>query len=90
MSSINKITIKVKTDVTSALNNFIHNSLGNIEGNIVLGLSAQERNELISQIPEVKIYATRFTKFSLIEDGVNEKNIVEIIFEKEKFYEYSK
>ncbi len=56
LSSINKITIKVKTDVTSALNNFINNSLGNIEGNIVLGLSAQERNELISQIEKHKAF----------------------------------
>ena len=34
--------------------------------------------DLISQIPDIKIYATKYTKFCLIEDGVNEKNIVEI------------
>lgn len=54
LSSVNNITSKLKTDVSNALNNFIHNSLGSIEGNIVLGLSAQERNELISQIEKHK------------------------------------
>ena len=34
--------------------------------------------DLISQIPDVKIYATKFTKFCLTEDGVPEKNIIEI------------
>ena len=34
--------------------------------------------DLISQIPNIKIYATKYTKFCLVEDGVNEKNIVEI------------
>ena len=35
-------------------------------------------NDLLSMIPELKIYGTEYTKFSLIEDGVNEKNIVAI------------
>ena len=34
--------------------------------------------DLITQIPEVKIYATKFTKFCLMEDGVKEDNIIEI------------
>ena len=34
--------------------------------------------DLITQIPDIKIYATKYTKFCLIEDGVNEKNIIEI------------
>lgn len=34
--------------------------------------------DLLSQIPELKIYATKYTKFSLIDLGVNEKNITEI------------
>lgn len=32
--------------------------------------------DLIEDIPELKIYATNYTKFELIEDGVNEENIV--------------
>lgn len=34
--------------------------------------------DLISQIPNIKIYATKFTKFCLTLDGVNEDNIIEI------------
>ncbi len=34
--------------------------------------------DLIKDIPNIKIYATRFTKFILLSDGVNEKNIIEI------------
>ena len=34
--------------------------------------------DLIRDIPELKVYATKYTKFELLEDGVNEKNIVEI------------
>lgn len=34
--------------------------------------------DLLMQIPTLKIYASKFTKFCLMEDGVNEKNIVEI------------
>ena len=34
--------------------------------------------DLIKEIPTIKIYATRFTKFLLINDGINEKNITEI------------
>ncbi len=32
--------------------------------------------DLLKDIPELKVYATKFTKFELMEDGVNEKNIV--------------
>ena len=35
-------------------------------------------SDLISMIPDIKIYATKYTKFSLMEDGVNEENIIEI------------
>ena len=35
-------------------------------------------NDLIAQIPDIKIYATKFTKFCLLEDNVPEKNIEEI------------
>lgn len=34
--------------------------------------------DLIEHLPKVKIYATQYTKFCLIEDGVKEENIVEI------------
>ncbi len=34
--------------------------------------------DLIDQIPDIKIYATKYTKFCLMEDGVDEKNIEEI------------
>ena len=34
--------------------------------------------DLISQIPEVKLYATKFTKFCLMESGIKENNIIEI------------
>ena len=34
--------------------------------------------DLLKDIPELKVYATKFTKFELMEDGVNEKNIVVI------------
>lgn len=34
--------------------------------------------DLLSQIPGVKIYATKFTKFCLMESGVKEENIIEI------------
>jgi len=34
--------------------------------------------DLLAQIPHLKIYATKYTKFCLIDDGVNEENIVEI------------
>lgn len=32
--------------------------------------------DLIKDIPTLKVYATKFTKFELMEDGVNEENIV--------------
>ena len=32
--------------------------------------------DLLKDIPELKVYATKFTKFELMEDGVNEQNIV--------------
>lgn len=35
-------------------------------------------NDLIRDIPDLKVYATKYTKFELMEDGVNEKNIIEI------------
>lgn len=35
-------------------------------------------SDLLSQIPNLKIYATKFTKFCLMEDGVKAENIVEI------------
>ncbi|MGN1379614.1 MAG: ribonuclease J [Bacilli bacterium] len=34
--------------------------------------------DLVEHIPDIKIYATKFTKYTLIEDGVPEKNIIEI------------
>ena len=34
--------------------------------------------DFLSSIPDLKVYATKFTKFLLMEDGVDEKNIVEI------------
>lgn len=34
--------------------------------------------DLLNQLSDVKIYATKFTKFCLMEDGVNEKSIIEI------------
>ena len=34
--------------------------------------------DLLQLIPEIKVYATKFTKFMLLETGVNEKSIVEI------------
>ena len=34
--------------------------------------------DLCDLIPEIKVYATKFTRFILLENGVNEKNIVEI------------
>lgn len=35
-------------------------------------------NDLLSMIPELEIYATKYTKFTLLENGVEEKNIIEI------------
>ncbi len=35
--------------------------------------------DLLHYIPQLKVFATKFTKFTLVEDGVNEKNIVEIL-----------
>ena len=34
--------------------------------------------DLLKDIPDLKVYATKFTKFELMEDGVNENNIIEI------------
>ncbi len=34
--------------------------------------------DLLKEIPNLKIYATKFTKFVLLEDGVNSNNIIEI------------
>lgn len=35
--------------------------------------------DLVKTIPEVKLYATKFTKYVLLESGVPEKNIIEIV-----------
>ena len=35
-------------------------------------------SDLVRDIPELKIYASKFTKYALLEDGVLEKNIIEI------------
>ena len=32
--------------------------------------------DLLKDIPNLKVYATKYTKFELMEDGVNENNIV--------------
>lgn len=46
--------------------------------------------DLLKDIPFLKIYATKFTKFLLMQDGVNEKNIIEIKpYKKLKFGEIS-
>ncbi len=34
--------------------------------------------DLVKSIKDLKIYATKFTKFVLMDDGINEKNIIEI------------
>ena len=35
-------------------------------------------SDLVKNIPEIKLYATKFTKYTLLESGVPEKNIIEI------------
>ncbi len=35
-------------------------------------------SDLVKSIPEIKLYATKFTKYVLLESGVPEKNIIEI------------
>ena len=35
-------------------------------------------SDLLDSIPSLKVYATKYTKFELMEDGVDEKSIVEI------------
>ncbi len=35
-------------------------------------------NDLLSSIPDVPVYATKFTKYILVEDGVEESKIIEI------------
>ena len=35
--------------------------------------------DLLTDIPELKIYATKFTKYVLLEEGINEKNIIDVI-----------
>ena len=35
--------------------------------------------DLVKSIPEIKLYATKFTKYTLLECGVPEKNIIEIV-----------
>ena len=34
--------------------------------------------DLVRDLPEVKVYATKFTKYNLLEDGVSSNNIIEI------------
>ena len=34
--------------------------------------------DLLTDIPDLKIYATKFTKYILVNDGIDEKNIIEI------------
>ena len=34
--------------------------------------------DLVREIPDIKIYATKFTKYNLLEDGVSEKNIIDV------------
>ena len=36
-------------------------------------------SDLLESIPQLNVYATKYTKFELLEDGVNEKNIIEIL-----------
>ena len=35
-------------------------------------------SDLLSQIPNIRVYATKFTKYVLMENGVNSNNIIEI------------
>ena len=35
-------------------------------------------SDLVNELPNIKIYATKFTKFVLMEHGINEKSIIEI------------
>ncbi len=35
-------------------------------------------DDLLKEIPDLKIYASKFTKFMLLEEGINPKNIIEI------------
>ena len=34
-------------------------------------------SDLLKEIPNLKVYATKFTKYILVNDGVNEKNIID-------------
>lgn len=43
--------------------------------------------DLISMLPNVKIYATKFTKFILEEDGIDKNNIIEIKAHKKIIFE---
>ncbi len=36
-------------------------------------------DELLQQLPNIKVYATKFTKFMLTNDGIDEKRITEIV-----------
>ncbi len=38
--------------------------------------------DLVKEIPKIRIYATKFTKFILLNDGVSEKNITEVVAHK--------
>ena len=38
--------------------------------------------DLVKEIPKIRIYATKFTKFVLLNDGVSEKNITEVVAHK--------
>ena len=35
-------------------------------------------SDLVREIPDIKIYATNFTRYTLLEDGVPEKNIIDV------------
>lgn len=35
--------------------------------------------DLLTDIPDIKIYATKFTKYVLLEEGINEKNIIDVV-----------
>ncbi len=35
-------------------------------------------SDLVKNVPEIKLYATKFTKYELVESGVPEKNVIEI------------
>ena len=34
--------------------------------------------DLLKDIPDIKVYATKFTKYVLIEEGINPNNIIDV------------